>query len=133
MSKAGLKKAVELAEKVGYVFLATSNQQGIPHMAIVQPVGLDAQDHLKIVGWFCEYTMRNIYANPYLSILVWDSVQDEGYQLVGKVLDVEDIAILDGYFIREQDHPLPQIERKMFIRVDMILTFEKRPHVDMEI
>ncbi|MGY6275121.1 hypothetical protein [Methylomonas sp. MgM2] len=72
--------------------------------------------------------------NPLISLVIWDAQKDEGYQLLGAVVDVRDLAVLDGYAPGVDDEQqLPQIERELLMRVDQILEFTHRPHSDIEV
>lgn len=134
MSKEALEKAVRFAQKLGEVLLATADLKGTPHMSIAQPLGLDSLGRLQLLGWFCQYTSANLSLNPRVSILIWDPKEDEGYQLIGRIEDIKEVAVLDGYapFVEKQ-HPMPGVERKISICVQRILRFERRPHIDVEV
>jgi len=58
---------------------------------------------------------------------------DNGYQLLGKTEKVENTAMMDGYAPGLEDKPpLPQVERRLLIRVDKIIGFRNSPHTDEE-
>lgn len=133
MRKEALEQAVLLAKKMGYVFLGTADCNGVPHLSIVQPLDIDSRDRLRLIGWFCERTTANLENNPHICVVIWDHQADCGYQLIGETQDIKEVAILDGYSAAERSHPLPQVERKIFMRVDKILEFAKRPQIDIEV
>jgi hypothetical protein len=46
---------------------------------------------------------------------------------------IEDLYILDGYAPeKDSPHPLPQVERKLLIKVVKIMDFRLGPHSDTE-
>jgi uncharacterized protein len=128
-----LKKAVELAEKLGYVFVATADAAGFPHVAAAAKLSFALDGKIAVSAWFCPSTMANINENPRLSIVVWDSEKDKGYQLIGESEKVLDVAIMDGFSAALEDRPpIPQIESRLTVRVDKILHFTHAPHSDSE-
>ena len=132
MNREILKKAVRLSENVGYIFLATADRKGAPHVACAKKMELVSNDQIAVTEWFCPDTVRNLNENTHLAVIVWDKQTDKGYQLLGKSLKVEDIAMLDGYVPQaENKKPLPQVERKLSVKIDKILEFKHAPHSDI--
>ena len=127
-----LARSVKLAESVRHLFVATVNEQGTPHLATAERITLEDRDRVAVTAWFCPQTAENVQSNPAVSVAVWDSDRDLGFQLVGKVERVVDLAMLDG-FIPEETAVSPQIERKLVIRVLHILNFSHAPHSDTEV
>ena len=77
--------------------------------------------------------MENIAGNPRVSLTVWDQKADTGYQLLGEVERREDTAMLDGYVPQaKQGTALPQVQRRLLVRVDSVLDFRRAPHTDVE-
>jgi len=127
-----LKEAVLLAGHTGYVFIATVNGEGIPHLAASKKLSFDSDNNVVLTEWFCPGTMENLTGgNSHLAIAVWDSRKDKGYQLIGKAKKEEDLAYLDGYDLKRKDD-VPQIQRKIIVEVEKILDFKLRPHTDIE-
>ncbi|MGZ3579089.1 MAG: pyridoxamine 5'-phosphate oxidase family protein [Syntrophales bacterium] len=129
-----LKKAVLLADKTKHVFIASVNGEGIPHIAASKRLSLDAKNNVVLTEWFCPGTMENLMGkNDHLSIAVWDSRKDTGYQLIGRARSEEDMAYLDGYAsdLRKKED-VPQIQRKITVQVEKILDFKLTPHTDVE-
>jgi hypothetical protein len=42
-------------------------------------------------------TMANLQVNRRIVLVIWDPVEDRGYQLLGEAAKVEDRAMMDGY------------------------------------
>ena len=77
--------------------------------------------------------MENLKGNKKVNLVVWDATLDEGYQLLGKCLGVEDIALLNGYDASLQEKAgLPQVERRIQIRVEKVVSFHRGSHTDQE-
>jgi hypothetical protein len=131
MDSKTLARSIKLAESVRYLLVATVNAQGTPHLATAERITLEDRDRVAVTAWFCPQTAENVQANPAISVAVWDSDRDLGFQLVGEVEKVVDLAMLDG-FIPEETAVSPQIERKLVIRVRHILDFSHAPHSDTE-
>ncbi len=84
-----------------------------------------------ITEWFCPGTMANLQANPRLSLVVWDSAADVGYQLIGELEEVEDLGVLDGYAPQvEVRTPVPQVERQLLAHIDRVIDFKRAPRTD---
>lgn len=131
MNPETLAKSVKLAETVRHLLVATVNDQGTPHLATAERLTLEDRDRVAVTAWFCPQTAENVETNPAISVAVWDSDRDLGYQLIGEVEQVVDLAMLDG-FIPGETAVSPQIERKLVIRVHHILHFSHAPHSDTE-
>jgi len=133
MEKELIKEAVDLGRKLGYLFLATADNSGIPHLTVATTIGITPKGQLSVAGWFCPGTVTNLENNPSIGVTVWDKERDVGYQLLGKKEDLIEIAILDGYDPKlEKRPPSPQVERELVINVEKVLEFKQAPHSDLE-
>lgn len=128
-----LRTVVEKAASLGHVFVVTADQNGVPHLAAAKEITMGSDEFVEVAEWFCPGTIGNLQENHNISLVTWDPLTDTGYQLIGKLEKIEELAVLDGYApeIEEKD-PLPQIERKLVIRVDKIFDFRHAPHSDLE-
>lgn len=126
-----IRKAVDMANRVGYALVATSDRNGLAHVAASRRVEADPGSYIAVSEWFCPGTLANLNENPLISVVVWDPASDAGYQLTGKSEAVEDAAMMDGYAPGMEEAP-PQVERKIRIRVDRITDFSHAPHSDQE-
>lgn len=128
-----LEKAVELAEKVGHVFIATSDRDGWPHQAAARTLKLGENGRIDVREWFCPGTMENLQHNSHISIVVWEASSDTGYQLLGEVENMMDVGMINGYTPEmESKWPLPQIESQLLIRITRVTDFKRAPHSDIE-
>lgn len=127
-----LAEAVNLAARLNHLFVATVNGDGIPHLAIAERIILEGEDQVAVTAWFCPKTAGNVAENGNISLVVWDRDQDTGFQLVGNVEKMLDLAMMDGFLPEEQDS-LPQIERKLVIRVQHVLRFSHTHHNDTDL
>lgn len=132
--KAGiLKEIVVLGQKLGFAFLTTADSKGLPHLTVAVKVNLTLENELKVSAWFCPQTLKNLEVNVRIGVIVWDKDTDTGYQLLGKLEKITEVAILDGYFPKiEKRELLPQVERELLIRIEKILEFKQAPHSDLE-
>ena len=131
MNADALKKALTLA-RGRPVFVATADRAGLPHLACAGRLAAAPDGRVLLTEWFCPGTLENLAGNPRMSLVVWDQKADSGYQLLGEVERVEDAAVLDGYTPQAGTAaPLPQVERRLVVRVDSILDFRKAPHTDV--
>lgn len=128
-----LKKAVGLSRRVGFVCVATADRRGMPHIATAGKMELADEGYLAIKEWFCPDTTANLQTNKFVSIVVWDKDSDSGYQMLGKVEGIEELGILNGYAPGlEQQPSLPQVERRLLVKVQRIIDFKLGPHSDVE-
>lgn len=133
MNEKSLKKAIELAKQVGYVLVATADEAGLPHVAAACEIADVGDGMVSAAEWFCPGTIENVKHNRNVSLVVWDKSSDKGYQLFGTVQQVEDIAVMDGYAPElETGTPMPQIERKLIVKVGKVVLFSHAPHSDVE-
>ena len=128
-----LEKAAELAAKVGYVFIVTSDIDGWPHLAAAGTLKLREEGCVTVSEWFCPGTISNLKNNRHTSIVVWEENSDTGYQLLGEMERMKDIGILNGYTPEDKRiAPIPQVESELTIRVRKITDFNRAPHSDAE-
>lgn len=127
-----LAEAMALAGQVNHLFVATADAAGVPHLAIAERIVLEGEDLVTVTAWFCPRTAENVDANAKVALVVWDRGRDAGFQLVGEVEQVLDLAILNG-FLPEESEPVPQIERKLVVRVRHVLRFSHAHHSDTDL
>ncbi len=127
-----LGKAIRLAERLEHIIVTTVGEGGMPHVTAAGKVSLQTEGQVAVTAWFCPVTVMNLQKNRAISIVIWDADADEGYQLLGEMKRIEDLAFMDGYMPEEIERPSPQIERKLVVRVDKILGFKHAPHNDIE-
>jgi predicted pyridoxine 5'-phosphate oxidase superfamily flavin-nucleotide-binding protein len=133
MNKKTLTQAAALAQKLRHVFVATSDGKGLPHMAAAGKLALTPDGRVAVAAWFCPMTVANLQKNRRVSLVIWDPQSDMGYQLLGQAEKVEEIAMMNGHAPGvESQHPLPQVERQLLVRVDKIIDFKHAPHSDVE-
>jgi hypothetical protein len=128
-----IQSAIILGQKLGHIFVATADSKGLPHVAAAGRLGLGTDGLLTVAAWFCPGTVVNLEHNTKVSLVVWDAAADTGYQLLGNVEKVDETAMLDGYIPEmESAGPSPQVERKLFVKVDKVIGFSHAPHSDLE-
>ena len=129
-----LQAAVDLAKNLIHIFVATTDSEGMPHVAVAAKIVLASENQVAVQEWFCPGTVQNVSENPSIAIVVWDAENDKGYQLLGVTENIKELAVLDGYAQGIDDKiQLPQVERQLLIRVNRILEFTHRPHTDVEV
>ncbi len=133
MKPSVLRKTVNLGQKLQCVFVATADSAGRPHLAIAGRIELLSEQSVAVEAWFCPGTVINLGQNPHVSLVVWDALSDDGYQLIGDVKQVEEQSFLNGYIpTEERAHPSPQVERRLVVQVDKVIDFSRAPHSDLE-
>jgi len=133
MKPKSLNTAVELAEKLEHVFVATADSSGMPHVAAAAKLNQTSKDHVALTAWFCPGTIANLSENRRISMVEWDAPSDKGYQLLGLVEKIEEIAMMNGYSPEiDETIVMPQVENRLLVRVDKIISFSHAPHSDLE-
>jgi hypothetical protein len=133
MKMKNLDAAIDLAQKLGRVFVATAASSGMPHIAAAAQIQRASEDRVTVSAWFCPGTMANLDHNRHISLVVWEPTSDRGYQLLGEVVQAEEKAMMNGYSAETESRSLmPQVERKLVVRVAKILAFSHAPHSDLE-
>lgn len=128
-----IQAALALGQKVGHVFVATADSEGFPHVAAAGRLYFGSDEILVVAAWFCPGTIENLQHNPRISLVVWDTDTDTGYQLIGNVEKVEETAIMNGYSPElENLGPSPQVERQLFVKVNKVMGFTHAPHSDLD-
>ncbi|PKN64552.1 MAG: pyridoxamine 5'-phosphate oxidase family protein [Deltaproteobacteria bacterium HGW-Deltaproteobacteria-15] len=128
-----LERAIRLANRVGVALVATADDKGSPHVAASSKIEAEGHPRISVSEWFCPGTLSNLQVNPKISIVVWDPESDTGFQLLGESEGIQQTAVMNGlYKGPEEESPLPQVKRKIFVRVDSIIRFCHAPHSDLE-
>ena len=121
----------EFVSSIKTIYVATADKRGTPHMAAVQGLTLVDDERVSFTSWFCPRTVANVTESLHVALAAWDPAQNQGYQLLGTIEKVEDVAILDGYAPGlEKPGEIPQVQRRLFVRVDRVLDFRCGPHSD---
>ena len=133
MKPGTLAKAVKLAGQKGYVFIATADNLGKTHLAAARTISIRPGNKISVSDWFCPQTMENLQTNNSLSIVAWDEKSDAGFQILGEVEAINDLAMLNGYSPDQTGkQSIPQVNRELLIKVDRIVDFKIAPHSDLE-
>ena len=134
MKREWMTKAAVLAEKGAFLFITTASFDGYPHVAPAFRLHLFSDEsRVAVDSWFCPSTLENLKGNKKIDLVVWDATLNEGYQLLGKCQGIEDIAFMNGYGASFPEKAgLPQVERRIQIQVEKVLSFHRGSHTDQE-
>jgi hypothetical protein len=131
MTEPRTRNVVEFAAEVGHAFLVTADAAGAPHVAVADRLGLGPANELAVAEWCCPTTLKNLEQNPRVAVIVWDPEYDEGYQVAGRVVRSEEVALQDGEAPElESGEDFPQTKRQLHVAVEQVLTFVKGRHRD---
>ena len=133
MKTESIVHAVALARRLGHLFVATADAQGLPHVAAAATMDSVAENRVAVSAWFCPGTLANLDQNRFVSLIVWDADADSGFQLLGRVENINEKAVMNGYLPETEGlAPMPQIERILEVAVNRVIVFSHAPHSDVE-
>lgn len=128
-----LSRIKDFSEKVELFYVATSNQKKEVHLAVAKDlIFLPDNEHVAFKSWFCKKTIENIFENPNISIAIYDAKTDTGYQIVGRTVSKNVVAVLDGYSPRLEkiEKEYPQEEYQLKIKIINIMDLHRVVHSD---
>lgn len=120
-----------MLREIKYVFLATADSVGQPHIAIGEQVTVSGDSFLIFENWFCPTTLQNINSNTRVAVVAVLPGSDKGFQLLGEVVRSTNTAMLDGYDASITKPELPQVLTRFIVRVKVILEFSGGIHTDI--
>lgn len=132
MKRGMLKKVKRLVQEVKVVYVATSDKEGVPHLAAAEGMTFPKEGQIVFRAWFCLKTVENLVTNPKLSLAILHPVTGEGYQILGEIERVEKGAFLDGFRPEEEKKwaGYPQAEHQLSIRIEKVSSLTSGPHSD---
>jgi hypothetical protein len=112
-----------------YVFVATVDSSGQPHVAIGERVALSDDCLLIFENWFCPTTLQNIACNACISVVAVEPDTGKGYQMLGSVVRTTDTVTFDA------NDPIPHTTKSAEVlnRFDKVLEFTSKIHADIPI
>jgi len=133
MNKKVFENVMEIARHLKYVYVATADEGGLPHVSAASRLEITPEGNLMVSEWFCPGTLSNAQVNPKVSVVVWRPDIDAGYQILGEIIEIKDLAMLDGYAREPRDlSQIPQVQRQLIIRAEKVIAFQHAPHSDLE-
>ena len=128
-----LNRIKDFSKKVELFYVATSNQKKEVHLAVAKDlIFLPDNEHVAFKSWFCKKTIENILENPNISIAIYDTKTDMAYQIVGRTVSKNVVAVLDGYSPRLEkiEKEYPQEEYQLKIKIINIMDLHRVVHSD---
>jgi len=123
-----LKEVISFSKNIEYVFISTSGKEGVPVIDTVKTIELISGNKILIKEWLCDCTAINLNENKNCNLLAWDEETDAGYQLTGKVSEMQTLAFLEGYEVGQKDSKtLPQVLWRIIIDIESVGEFSHAP------
>lgn len=122
-----------LLENLPYVFVATSDQSGQPHMAIGEQITIKGSSLLIFENWFCPSTLENISANSHISVVAVQPETGKGYQLLGSIITRTHESIPDVFEPAVHIPEAPRVLTRFTVKVEKVLEFTSGIHSDLPI
>ena len=120
-----------MLREIKYVFLATADSVGQPHIAIGEQVTVSGDSFLIFENWFCPATLQNISSNFRVSVVAVLPDSGTGFQMLGSVVNSKNIAMIDGYDADTTLPGVPQVLTRFMVRVESVLEFSGGIHTDI--
>jgi hypothetical protein len=119
-----------LIENITFIFIATADATGQPHIAVGEHVAVLGDSMLVFENWFCPSTLQNIACNTHVSVVAVSPDSGKGYQMIGTVIRSSDAAFLDGF--PSIDTPaMPQVLTRFTVKIEQVLEFTSGIHSDL--
>lgn len=128
--KDAIEDAIKIARRAGEIYVATSGEY--PHIATARKVSAAEDGRIRISEFFCPGTLENLEKNRKIAMSAYEKQSGRGYQLLGEVEEIHDLAMLDG-FAGDDLPAVPQVERELQIKVHSVLNFSGGPHTDKKL
>ena len=128
-----LNRIKDFIKKVEYFYVATSDRKGEVHIAVAKDlIFLPDNEHVAFKSWFCKKTLENISENPNISIAIYNSKSDTGYQIIGKAVSKNVVAVLNGYApeLEKVEKKYPQEEYQLKIKMINVMDLHRINHSD---
>ena len=126
-----LDHVVRTARGGANVLLTSVSADGTPHVSSATRLVAAGEGCVQLTSFFCPATIENIRSRSKVAVVVMDPWEGDGYQLTGEVAEIEELGVLDGYDPQLEDQPrVPQVQRRLTVRVARALLYSSRPHDD---
>lgn len=128
-----LNQIKNFSKRLELFYVATTNQKGEVHLAVAKDLTfLPDSEHVAFKSWFCKKTIENIHENPNISIAIYDTKADTGYQIIGKAVSKKVVAVLNGYSpeLENVEKEYPQEEYQLKIKIINIMDLHSVAHSD---
>ncbi|HHT9130283.1 MAG TPA: pyridoxamine 5'-phosphate oxidase family protein [Candidatus Brocadiaceae bacterium] len=128
-----LNQIKNFSKRVKLFYVTTSNQKGEVHLAVAKDLNfLPDNEHIAFKSWFCRRTIENIHENPNISIAMYNAKTDTGYQIIGRAVSKNVVAVLDGYALELEnvEKEYPQEEYQLKIKITNIMDLHRVTHSD---
>ena len=129
------KDIIGLINNAEISYVATSDKNGYPHLAVEKGLKVLEEKYLGFSAWFCNKTVENLCNNPKITIAIFDPLLKKGYQFSGEVIEIKEGAMLNGFSpeLEKKEREFPQVERRLKIKIDEVLDFSTGAHSDKNI
>jgi len=131
MLKSELKRLISPSKNDKQVFVVTANSQGIPGIISAEQLIPVSGKELVLECCLCTETLVNLWENPLIMILVWNRIDDSGYQLEGRLLQMKDISEMDEDSQKRDLNGLsPQIRKYLLVEIKKVIKIKKMSHTE---
>lgn len=123
----------EFLQRANIIYVATSDKDGIPHLAAGERIVVADGEHVKLEAWFCVKTIENLMVDPAIAIAAIDPSTKDGFQLIGKVEKIDEKMVMDGYIpaMEEKWAGVSITEYTVTVIIGHVLKFTTDVHSDL--
>jgi len=115
-----LEQVIGAARRSRQVLLATVNELGDLSFTPVQECRLTDETRISIKAWTDIPPIESRDGHNKMTLLVWNTQEGNGYQLMGRAVRSQTTAVLDGYADIEEHEHFPQVQHEILMEVDSI-------------
>jgi len=115
-----LEQVIGAARRSRQVLLATINEMGDLSFTPVQECRLTDETRISIKAWTDIPPIESRDGHNKMTLLVWNTREGHGYQLMGRAVRSQTTAVLNGYAQVEEHEHFPQVQREILMEVDSI-------------
>jgi len=124
MNAAKLKESILQAQRSGWVKLITRDKRGVPFVEHFGRIDLLTEMHVALRGWFFPKTLYNLHDNKELCIIIWDTGAKKGFELLGRLVMIDDLAHANGRLSNDTLR-IPQSKKQMVVAIKKLIELDQ--------
>jgi hypothetical protein len=121
-----IERALQLAGTAPYMLLALVDETGVPRLTPVEECTPAGAQRVAMQAWIDLSSVQSPAGPSGIALLIC-AADGHGYQLTGRLVRMQEAAVLDGLADIEQQVRFPQVERFLVMQVESVADFHFAP------